>query len=138
MDLCKCLVVDDDELSRELIVQYLDGYAACETAQNGREAVEKVQASHERETPFTLIVLDILMPEMDGHEAGKAIRAMEKKLGIPLANQVKIVVLSSVNTPQEIMQSFMTINPAAHLIKPVEAAKFRETLGKIGVRKPAN
>lgn len=138
MDLCKCLVVDDDELSREMILNYLEGYAACETASNGREAVEKVQASHEKGDPFSLIILDIVMPEMDGHEAGKAIRAFEKNLGIPLGNQVKIIVLSSVNTPQEIMQSFMTINPAAHLVKPVEPGKFRETLAKIGVRKAAS
>lgn len=138
MDLCKCLVVDDDELSRELIVHYLDGYAVCDTASNGREAVEKVQASHEIGAPYSLIILDILMPEMDGHEAGKTIRSFEKNLGIPLKNQVKIIVLSSVNTPQEIMQSFMTINPAAHLVKPVEPGKFRETLTKVGVRKTAS
>lgn len=137
MDLCKCLVVDDDELCRELIVQYMEGYSVCETAKNGREAVGKIEESHKRGTPFNLIVLDILMPEMDGHEAGKAIRTLEKNLGIPLAKQVKILVLSAVNTPQEIMQAFMTINPAAHLTKPVEPAKFRETLGKIGIRKPA-
>jgi two-component system chemotaxis response regulator CheY len=122
-------------MSREMIANYLDGYAACEMATNGREAVEKVRESHEKGDPFTLIVLDIIMPEMDGHEAGKAIRSAEKAKGIPLSNQVKIIVLSSVNTPEEIMQSFMTINPVAHLVKPVEPAKFRETLGKIGVRK---
>ncbi|RQW83859.1 MAG: response regulator [Geobacter sp.] len=135
MDLCKCLVVDDDELSREMIVHYLDGYAVCETASNGREALEKAQASHDKGDPFRLIILDIIMPEMDGHEAGKAIRTLEKNLGITLSNQVKIIVLSSVNTPQEIMQAFMTINPAAQLVKPVEPGKFRETLAKIGVRK---
>jgi two-component system, chemotaxis family, chemotaxis protein CheY len=138
MSLCKCLVVDDDEMSREMIVNYLDGYAVCETAANGREAVEKVRDSQEQGNPFNLIVLDIIMPEMDGHEAGKVIRSAEKAQGIPLSNQVKIIVLSSVNTPQEIMQAFMTINPAAHLVKPVEPAKFRETLGKIGVRKSAS
>lgn len=138
MDLCKCLVVEDDGLSREMVMQYLDGYADCETAVNGREAVVKVQAAHEIGAPYALIIMDIIMPEMNGHDAGKAIRTMEKNLGIPLSDQVKIIVFSSVNTPQEIMQSFMTINPAAHLVKPLEPSKFRETLGKIGIRKLAS
>lgn len=138
MELLRCLVVDDEELERELIAQYLEGVAACDMATDGGEAVAKFQASLETDSRYDLIILDILMPGMDGYEAGKAIRRMEKERGITLPGQVKIVVLSSLNTPYDVMQSFMTTQSAAHLVKPVEPAKLRETLGKLGLRRKAS
>lgn len=130
----KCLVVDDDQVGRMLISQYLEGIAECTLATDGSEAVKAFTAAHENGTPFDLIILDIIMPNMDGHTAGKEIRRIEKERGIPLAQQVKIVVLTALNTPQDVMNSFMSSQPAAHLIKPIEPAKLKETLGKLGIR----
>lgn len=59
----KFLVVDDEELVRKALKDYLNalGYS-CETAANGKEALEKV--SHDG--PFAIVITDIVMPEMDG------------------------------------------------------------------------
>lgn len=135
MENLKCLIVDDDELGRGLIAQYLEGTAACTMATDGNEAVAHFKTAHEAGTPFDLIILDIVMPNMDGHAAGKEIRRIEKERAIPLAQQVKIVVLTALNTPQDVMNSFMSSQPAAHLVKPVEPAKLRETLGKVGLKR---
>ena len=135
MEKLKCLIVDDDELGRGLIAQQLEGTAACTMAGDGNEAVAQFKAAHEEGTPFDLIILDIVMPNMDGHAAGKEIRRIEKERGIPLAQQVKIIVLTALNTPQDVMNSFMSSQPAAHLVKPVEPAKLRETLGKVGLKR---
>ena len=137
MDCLKCLVVDDDELGRELIVNALDGVANCMTATNGGEAVGSFRSAMDEGVPFDLIILDVLMPGMNGHEAGEAIRKIERERSIPLAKQVKIIVLTSLNTPQDVMNSFMSAQSAAHLVKPVEPAKLRETLGKLGLRRAA-
>src|SRR5512138_244234 len=94
----KCLIVDDDEMGRELIAHCLEGIAACTGAADGAEAVQEFRAALESGSPFDLIILDIVMPNMDGHAAGKEIRRIEKEKGIPLAQQVKIVVLTALNT----------------------------------------
>lgn len=135
MENLKCLVVDDDEVGRALISRYLEGVAECTLATDGKEALKEFTSAHENGAPFDLIILDIVMPNMDGHAAGKEIRRIEKEKGIPLAQQVKIVVLTALNTPQDVMNSFMSSQPAAHLIKPIEPAKLKETLGKLGLRK---
>ena len=65
------LVVDDEENIRELAKMYLEqaGYAVA-TAENGADAIEYVR----RQAP-TLLVLDLMMPEMDGWEVCRRLRA---------------------------------------------------------------
>ena len=68
----KILVVDDSALNRELLSEMLsDNYKICE-AQNGQEAVELL-ADHWRE--YSLVLLDINMPVMDGYEVLRYMKA---------------------------------------------------------------
>lgn len=129
----KCLVVDDDELGRELMVQYLDGVAECEMADNGLKAVEKFRDAFEGGKPYDLIILDIVMPEMDGHTAAKEIRLIEKEWGVSINDGANIVIISSLNTPNDVIQAYVSARSAAHLVKPVQPAKLLATLSKLGI-----
>ena len=131
MKLLRCLVVDDDELGRELLILNLQGIAICDTAVNGREALDKFIASRQNDSPYDLIFLDIVMPVMDGHEAAKAIRHIEQEEGITTGNRVNIIVLSSLNTPKDIIESYVAVQSAAHLVKPVKPEKLLKTLRKL-------
>jgi two-component system chemotaxis response regulator CheY len=133
MPLLKCLIVDDDELGRELTLQYLDNISSCDVAANGCEAMELFEAALDGGTPYDLIMLDLLMPEMNGYETGAAIRQMEKERGITGTSRVNIIIISSVNTPQEIVRAYMTSHSAAHLSKPVRPEKLRTTLVALGL-----
>ncbi len=66
----RLLIVDDEELIRELIKDYAkeEGYS-CDIACDGSEALEKVE-----ENKYDLIVMDIMMPKMDGYTSLKGIR----------------------------------------------------------------
>ena len=132
MGLLRCLVVDDDELGRELLVLNLAGIAECDTAANGREALDKYSASFAVK-PYDLIFLDILMPEMDGHEAAKTIRRMELERGITPDKGINIIVMSSLNTPQDIVKSYISAQSAAHLVKPLKVDKLKKTLRQLGL-----
>jgi two-component system alkaline phosphatase synthesis response regulator PhoP len=74
------LVVDDERDIRDLIAYNLsqEGFAT-ETASNGKEALAKLAS-----TPFALVILDIMMPEMDGFETCRAIRANPETVNIPI------------------------------------------------------
>lgn len=124
----KCLVVDDDVLGRELIIQYLDGIAHCHTASNGREALELFRGALDDCSPYDLIMLDLLMPDMDGYEAGNLIRQLEKERCIAITSGVNIIITSSVSTSKEIVQAYLAAQSAAHLSKPVRPEKLRKTL----------
>ena len=127
-----CLVVDDDEVGRELLILHLQGIAWCDTAANGREALEKYGANFDS-NPYDLIFLDIVMPELDGNEAAKTIRRMELERGITPDKGVNIIVLSSLNTPQDIIKSYVSAQSAAHLVKPLNVEKLKKTLHQLGL-----
>lgn len=76
----KILAVDDERHIVRLVQINLqkEGYEVV-TASNGREALEKVQS----ERP-DLIVMDVMMPEMDGFEALETLKANEATAGIPI------------------------------------------------------
>ena len=133
MLIIRCLVVDDDELGRELIAHYLEGIAECDMAENGVRAVDKFRSAFEGGTPYDLIILDIVMPEMDGYGAAKEIRLIEKEWGVPINEGVNILVLSSLNTPNDVIQAYVSARSAAHLVKPVQPGKLLATLGKLGI-----
>jgi two-component system chemotaxis response regulator CheY len=129
----RCLIVDDDELGRELMSQYLEGVAVCEMAENGLKAVDMFRAAFEGGEPYDLIILDILMPEKDGHAAAKEIRQIEKEWGVSIHEGVSIVVISSLNTPGDVIKAYESAKSAAHLVKPVHPEKLLATLGKMGL-----
>jgi two-component system alkaline phosphatase synthesis response regulator PhoP len=74
------LIADDEQDIRDLIAYNLtkEGFSV-ESAANGKEALEKLEKK-----PADLIILDIMMPEMDGFEACRAIRANPKTANIPV------------------------------------------------------
>lgn len=76
--MAKLLIVDDEINIRILIKKYaLFEQYEVEEAENGMVAIEKC-----RNTPFDLIIMDIMMPELDGFSACREIRKMDKKVPI--------------------------------------------------------
>ncbi len=126
-----CLIIDDDELGRELLATQLEPYAVCDLAADGYEGVARFTAALLEGNPYQLIFLDIVMPGMDGNAAARAIRNLEQDRGIPAERGVNIVVLSSLNTPQDIIQAYVSAQSAAHLVKPVRLDKLLRTLRKL-------
>lgn len=124
----RALIVDDDELGRELLAVQLASYANCDMASDGNEAVAKFETALATDNPYQVIFLDIVMPNLDGHGAAKAIRHLEEKQGIPVERGVNIIVLSSLSTPHDIIQAYVSAQSAAHLVKPVKPEKLLKTL----------
>lgn len=124
----RALLVDDDELGRELLAVQLAPYATCDMAADGNEAVAKFELALAAGNPYQVIFLDIVMPGLDGHGAAKAIRHLEERRGTPVEKGVNIIVLSSLSTPQDIIQAYVSAQSAAHLVKPVKPEKLLKTL----------
>ena len=74
----KILLVEDNELNREIAGELLSGYGfIVDIAENGKQAVEKVQSCSDQ--VYDLVLMDIQMPIMNGYEATRAIRGLKDK-----------------------------------------------------------
>jgi two-component system, sensor histidine kinase and response regulator len=78
----RVLVVEDNEINRQVAQEILEGFGLrVEIAPNGREAVKMVE---EGDNPFDAVLMDLQMPEMDGHEATRFIRKTLKNSALPI------------------------------------------------------
>lgn len=128
----KCLIVEDDFAARRVLQVYLSDYADCFIAVNGLEAVEAVKEALEDGQPYNLICLDIMMPGMDGQEALRTIRQIEKEHGIGGLDGVKVIMTTALSDSKNIMGAFRT-GCEAYLVKPIRKEKLLEEMEKLGV-----
>lgn len=123
----KTLIVEDEFTSRLILQKNLQAYGEVHIGVNGREAVEAVREAIELEAPYGLICLDVKMPEMDGHEALKAIRGLEVAAGINSDRAAKIIITTSLSDGKSIMTSFKE-QCDAYMIKPIDRNKMLQHL----------
>ena len=123
----KTLIVEDDFTSRLLLQEILKHYGPVHIAVNGREAVEAATAAVEAGEPYDLLCLDIMMPEMDGYEALKRIRAFEEARGLLLSDGSTVFMTTALDKMKDISQAFQGLCNA-YLIKPINKSKLLEYL----------
>lgn len=115
------LIVEDNELNREIASELLAATgAAVECAEDGKEAVTKFAES----LPgyFDLILMDVQMPVMNGYEATKAIRDMERK-----DSDVPILAMTA-NAFSEDMEKSLACGMNGHINKPIELEEVFEKI----------
>jgi CheY-like chemotaxis protein len=118
----RVLLAEDVQVNAEIMMMVLQmRQMEADLAENGRIAVEKF-AEHEPGY-YDAILMDIRMPEMDGLEATRAIRAMDR----PDAKSIPIIALTA-NAFDEDVQRSMQAGLNAHLSKPVQPDTLFETL----------
>lgn len=129
----KCLIVEDDFISRRILRELLGIYFDCEIAVDGEEAVTAFRLAHDAKTPYDLICMDIMMPKMDGREALRLIRQLEKALEVPPNLEVKVVMTTALDDPKTVFDSFYQDGATAYLVKPISKQKLVRELRALGL-----
>ncbi|MCP5052857.1 MAG: response regulator [bacterium] len=128
----KILVAEDDYTSRKIIRLMLSNYGHVDGVVNGEEAVDAFRASYESSPaePYHLVCMDIMMPELDGMEAVKQIRAIERELGVSLVNECVIFMTTALDDPKTVIRSLYKSGATAYLVKPVNKEDLEKELHK--------
>ena len=123
------LAAEDNEINAEILTELLElEGASCEIAVNGRLAVERFQASAAGE--FDAILMDVQMPVMNGHEAARAIRALDRAD----AKTIPIIAMTA-NAFAEDEKAALAAGMDAHVPKPLNMELLKKALQHIIGRK---
>ena len=120
------LMAEDNDLNAELATMILEDAGMIVTrASDGKEVVNLFK-NHPRGT-YDLILMDIMMPNMDGHQAAKAIRA----LGIERSDAVTIPIIAlSANAFIDDIQESLDSGMNDHISKPINTEELIDTITK--------
>ena len=129
----RALIVDDSRYQRYLIIQALGDRFTPEEAANGREALELFEASLKAGPTYDLIVMDILMPELSGHDALAGIRRAEAQAGIDEDHRTPAVMLSSLDDPGNMLRAQFESGAQAFVTKPFTPQTLLEALANLGL-----
>ncbi len=127
----RALIVEDEFLSRKVLKSFLMTLFEVEIVVNGREAVEAFKIAHSEGQPYDLILMDIMMPEVDGIEALHRIRKLEENDS--LTPKVKVIMTTALDDPQTVIKSFYDGEASAYIVKPVAKDKLYAELKKLGL-----
>src|SRR5438552_1686292 len=112
------LVVDDDAENRDLLARRLErlGYRVAQ-AEHGRAALEKLAAE-----PFDLLLLDVVMPELDGYQVLQRLQAEGRLRDLP------VIVLSASDETESAVRC-IELGAEDYLPKPFDAVLLRARIG---------
>ncbi|WP_031388031.1 response regulator [Desulfonatronum thiodismutans] len=130
----KVLIVDDDLANRVVMQSFMREKAShINMAANGEEAVQAFVMALDEQNPYSLILMDIMMPVMDGQEALKAIRKLEKDRGVPPGGEVKVIMVSCLEDQKNVCQAFFQGMATCYLTKPLSKEGLETALGSISL-----
>jgi CheY-like chemotaxis protein len=118
---CRILLVEDMEINREIVMALLEPTQVdVECAENGAVAVRMFGETPEK---YDMIFMDLQMPEMDGYEATRRIRALDNMK----AKTIPIVAMTA-NVFREDIEKCMETGMNDHIGKPLDFNKVLEIL----------
>lgn len=126
----RALVAEDEFLGRKVLSVFLNTLFEVDVVVNGLEAVEAFKLAHQEGRPYDLLLMDIMMPEMDGLEALRQIRAMEQEHKI--RPPVRALMTTALDDPKTVIRSFHDGEASGYIVKPVRKDKLFEELKKLG------
>ncbi len=116
------LAAEDNEINAEILTAILEMEgASCVITENGREALERFRNSAEGE--FDAILMDVQMPVMNGYDATKAIRALERRD----ASDILIIAMTA-NAFAEDEREALEAGMDVHLSKPVDIMRLKKVI----------
>jgi two-component system, chemotaxis family, chemotaxis protein CheY len=125
----KTLIVDDDKMCGYVAQSIMKKYGIVDVATCGREGIALFEGAYV-DNPYTVVILDIMMPEIDGQQVLQKIREFEYRNSVEKSSRVKVIMLSGIEDKRTILNSFQG-GCEAYLTKPLVAKVLEETVKEV-------
>ena len=129
----RILIVEDDIDCRLMLQTLVESMGRCDVAVNGKEAVRAFQLAHTNDDQYDLILLDILLPLMDGRQALSTIRELEEEMDIGGQDRVAVIMVSALDDADNIMGAFFKEGCEAYIKKPFKKEALITEIKKLGL-----
>ena len=129
----KVLIADDDFVARRLLKAIFEPYAEFDIVIDGRETVQAFKLALEEDKPYDVICLDIMMPNMDGQEALKKIREIERETGVRSTDEVKVIMMTALDDPKNVVEAMYQGGATAYIVKPIDKHLLLERIRSFGL-----
>lgn len=126
----KILIAEDDFASRNSIKNFLKQFGECDITVDGMEAIDAFMMAQETGEPYDLVCLDVMMPVMDGYQALKGIRDIEKEKGISGKNSAKVIMTTALNEERNVRKAF-EMGCTVYCAKPIDLDRLKKALIKL-------
>jgi two-component system sensor histidine kinase/response regulator len=118
----RVLAVDDNATSRTILTKTLQAFGCRPmAAASGAEALELLRSAAQQSRPFRIALLDMQMPDMDGEQLARAVKAD------PVLREVALIILTSVGRRGDASR-LEAIGCSAYLLKPIKQAQLADAL----------
>lgn len=129
----RILIVEDDFVSRNMLQHILAEYGHCDIAVDGQEAVDAFKHAWGESKPYDLICMDIMMPNLDGHEALNQIRDFENQMNLDSNSEAKVIMTTGLNDNKSVSEAFYKGSASSYFVKPIDRNKMLEELRLLGL-----
>ncbi|WP_029898209.1 response regulator [Desulfohalovibrio reitneri] len=129
----RALIVDDDFYCRSYLQEILHPYGYCDVAVNGDEAIYAFRRALSEGKPYDLICMDLVMPEIDGHNALREIRDIEQDMGVAENDGVKVIITTVLEDNVDTHNAFFLGGATSYLVKPIDENVLLGELRKLGL-----
>lgn len=132
----KTLIVDDNIVNRSSMQKIMEDMGISECAINGQEAIEMFKLHLEHSKPFDLVLLDIVMPGMDGIKVLKALRDLEQEQNVEPEKRSKILMVTS-HSHKDVVLAALKSGCDGYIVKPFRKDVMIKKLKELKMAIPA-
>ena len=127
----RILIADDHEDSAHMFKLVLEQFGEVVLASDGKQVINEVKAAWDQEQPFNLILMDVMMPNMDGIQALRYLREEEQRRNHSGPERLKVVMLTAY-ADEENMQRAFQLGCEGYLFKTQGKSKIMDRLRALG------
>lgn len=129
----RILICEDERTSQVLLERALRELGRCDVVSNGKEGVEAFKRAWEAGEAYDLILMDIYMPVMNGHDCLREIRKFEQANGLIGFGGVKVIMTTALDDTENIVKAFYRDGAVSYLTKPISREALLREIKKLDI-----